>query len=80
MACYNWPQGEAAIHFHIPTTCGMLLMIRVSNVLELVEYFLHLNSILIQVEPANLDTLILFIFPWLQNKQIQLDNQNINKI
>jgi len=76
MECHNW-QVKEAIHFHLPTSCSMLLLIRPSNIFEpILEYFLHLKSILNQ-DPPNLDA-ILFRLAWI--KKNQLDNQNINKI
>jgi len=44
MHCSNL-QDEVAIHFHLEIACSMLLPIRDSDVFEMVEYFLHLNSI-----------------------------------
>jgi hypothetical protein len=57
MACYNW-QVKAIVHFHLPSACNMFLLIIASDVFELVEYFLHMNSIMNQ-DPANLDTFLL---------------------
>ena len=43
--------------FSSTTTCDMLCLIRSSDIFEMKEYFLHLNSIVNQ-DPANLDTLL----------------------
>ena len=58
--CYNW-KGEVAVHFQLPNApCGMMLLIRASDVLELFEYFVHIKSILNYMhEPTNFFTLII---------------------
>jgi hypothetical protein len=66
MPCSNW-QGEEVVHFHLPTACDMFLLIRASDVFEMEEYFLHLNSILNQ-DPTNLDT-FLFKLTWIKKNK-----------
>ena len=75
MSCSNW-KGEEVVHFHLPTTCDMLLLIRASDVFEMEEYFLYLNSILNQ----DLTNLGIFLFKLTWMEKNQLDNRNINKI
>jgi hypothetical protein len=44
MACYNW-QGKVDLHFHLPTVCSNLLLIRACIVLQVKECLGHPNSI-----------------------------------
>ena len=63
MACCNW-KGKATVHFYLPTSCDMPLLIRASDAFELVEYFIKLNSILNKVL-ANFYT-FLFKLAWIK--------------
>lgn len=57
MACYNW-QRKVDVHFCQTIVCGIFLFIRACDILELVEYRVHLNSIL-NLDPAKLNKQLL---------------------